>query len=168
TTILFPFVTFTNLSSGAVYSYWDFGDNATWKGFDTIHTYNDTETGTYAVELIVENIFGCLDSITRDIVIENDFTLFISNAFTPNNDGKNDIFFPQGIGFDSNIDEFMLYIYNRWGELIYETHDIKQGWDGSVNNGKVAAQEDVYIWLIKTRVLNKNRYQYIGHVTLIR
>ncbi|MFH1320559.1 MAG: PKD domain-containing protein [Bacteroidota bacterium] len=168
TTILFPTITFTNISSGADYSYWNFGDNTSWEGFHATHTYNGTDTGTYTVMLIVENTFTCRDSITNYIVIEGDYTLFVPNSFTPNYDDKNDIFFPQGVGFDKIIQEFNLYIYNRWGDLIYETDDIRQGWDGRANNGNEMAQEDVYVWVILTTDFSKKRHQYIGHVTLIR
>ncbi|MFH1320742.1 MAG: PKD domain-containing protein [Bacteroidota bacterium] len=168
--ILYPYITFTNTSSGAISDpviyLWNFGDSTTWVGFDTIHAYNDTDTGTYTVELFVENSFGCFNTIALNVVIEGDYTLFMPNAFTPNKDDINDTFFPMAIGIDEK--EFEMYIFDRWGDIIYETNDINKPWDGRANNGRELAQEDVYVWLIYTKDILGKRHQYIGHVTLIR
>ena len=166
TTILTPAVTFTNTSFGADSSYWDFGDGTSYLGFETAHTYADT--GTYAVWLIITDSLGCLDSIIHyvTIAIESDFILFAPSAFTPDKDRKNDVFIPKGIGIDVN--NFEMYIYDRWGDLIYESQDINMPWDGKVNNGSEIAQQDVYIWLVYTKDYLGKRHQYVGRVTLIR
>ena len=90
----------------------------------------------------------------------------VPNAFTPNDDGINETFIPQGIGIDEN--NFEMYIYDRWGDLIYETNDINKPWDGRANNGSKIAQQDVYIWVIFTRDMQGARHKYLGRVTLIR
>ena len=116
--------------------------------------------------MFVENSFGCFDTITLDVVIEGDYTLFVPNAFTPNDDGINDTFFPKAIGIDEK--EFEMYIFNRWGDMIFETDDINEPWDGGANNGRELAKKDVYVWLIYTKDVLGKKHQYVGHVTLIR
>ncbi|HIA36156.1 MAG TPA: gliding motility-associated C-terminal domain-containing protein [Flavobacteriales bacterium] len=132
---------------------------------DPIHIYEDT--GTFFVELVITDANGCKDSITKIIVIEGSYILFVPTSFTPNGDGYNDYFFPKGVGIDS--EEFEMFIYDRWGDQIFKTEDYNLPWDGRANKGSNVAQEDVYIWVIKTRDTGNNvPHQYVGHVTLIR
>jgi len=165
-TILNPFISFIDqsISNSIALWAWDFGDGDTSTITSPTHAYADT--GTYLVELLVRNPFGCLDSITRDIVIEGDYILFVPNAFTPNDDLINDTFFPQGTGIDEN--NFEMYIYDRWGDKVYETYDINKPWDGRANDGRKIAQQGVYIWVIFTKDINEKRHRHVGHVTLIR
>jgi len=162
-TILFYDTSYTNIISWE----WDFGDGVTSDDINPIHTYSDTEPGTYNVLLIVENNLGCLDTIIRVVIIIADYQLFAPNAFTPdNNDLINDTWFPQGFGIDSS--SFEMYIYNRWGDLIFETNDINKGWDGRANNGRKIAPQGVYVWLVLTKDLTGYPHEHIGRVTLIR
>ncbi|MFH1320546.1 MAG: gliding motility-associated C-terminal domain-containing protein, partial [Bacteroidota bacterium] len=167
-------ITFTNLSSGAVSYEWDFGDTTDeYTCYDTTYSYN--YTGIYPVMLIAYSSFGCPDTAIKIVFIEQDYALFTPSAFTPNKDGINDYFLPQGIGIDG--DGFEMYIYDRWGDLIYETEGIFGdydpmaeiiGWDGCANDGQEKAQQDVYVWVVFTEDKNGDMHQYIGHVTLIR
>jgi len=173
-TLLHPYITFTNISSGnldePVTYTWDFGDGASWTGFDTNHTYSNIDTGTYMVKLIVSNAHNCKDTVTTVLIIEDDFTIFIPSAFTPNNDGFNDTFFPKGIGIYSENFKFHFYIYDRWGDLVFETDDPMKHWDGRVNNGVKISQQDIFVWIIQTEDNSGKvgkKHQYIGHVTLI-
>jgi len=96
-----------------------------------------------------------------------DYELFAPNAFTPDNDDLiNDTFFPKGIGID--VSSFEMYIFNRWGDLIFETHDINKGWDGRANDGKNIVQQGVYVWLVLTKDFSGYPHEHIGRVTLIR
>jgi len=168
-TIIAPFITFTNTSLGADSFYWDMGDGFAYATLlDSIyqHTYSDQDTATYVIKLVVANQFGCLDSIEHEVVVLGDHSLFTPNAFTPNNDLVNDKFFPRGIGIDK--DNFEMFIFDRWGDLIFKTDDLNEGWDGTANEGKKLAQQDVYIWMIRTWDIKGGKHQYIGHVTLIR
>ncbi|MBL4752569.1 MAG: PKD domain-containing protein [Flavobacteriales bacterium] len=168
-TLIAPFVTFTNTSSGADSFYWDIGDGFTFiTTSDSVyqHTYSDQDTATYLIELVVANTFGCLDSIAHEVIVFGDHALFVPNAFSPNNDFINDTFFPKVIGIDE--DNFEMLIFDRWGDLIYKTDNINAPWDGTANEGKKLAQQDVYIWLIRASDITAGKHQYIGHVTLIR
>ena len=113
--------------------------------------------------MIFSEVF-CIDG-------KDEYILFAPNAFTPNDDGDNEYFMPKGIGVEG--DEFELYIYDRWGDLIAEvtgnfSSDLTVGWDGRANKGPEQAQIDVYVWLIKTKDINGVRHEYVGHVSLIR
>lgn len=167
-TILTPKIQFLNQSSGAIIkSYnWNFGD-ASGVGstlYNPSYTYLDT--GIYYVTLIDTSINGCSASIVQPVIIEPDFTLYVPNAFTPNGDGKNEVFKAQGDG----ILTFKMYIFDRWGNPIYTTSNIDIGWNGRPNNtGSEIVQEDVYVWKIDlSSVINKQGRTYTGVVTLLK
>ncbi|MFH1319447.1 MAG: PKD domain-containing protein, partial [Bacteroidota bacterium] len=175
TSILSPTVNFIDASSSNVVSWeWNFGDPETgMNNYDTIqnpsHTYS--EAGTYIITLNVETGSECTNTITDTITFIDEYTLFVPNAFTPDEDNsfRNEYFRPVGLGIDN--ENFEIYIYDRWGDMIYEytgSYDGWLGWDGKANNGKNAVQQDVYVWLIKTVDTNGEEHEYIGHVTLIR
>jgi len=169
-TILFPYITFENISQGGWQYYWDMDDGFSYitnSDSDYTHIYSNIDTTTYLVELITENIFGCLDTAYDSVVVKGDYILFVPNAFTPNNDGLNDNFFPQGIGF-RDVQDFQFMIYDRWGDMIFKSTEIQKGWDGRANNGGYIAQQDVYIWLILTQDFTGRKHKYIGHVSLVR
>lgn len=115
------------------------------------------ETTTYTVVGTGHpNDWTCIDTATVIVDVYDD--IFIPNAFTPNGDGVNDVFFPVGGTLATDPDDYEMLIFNRWGNLIFKTEDPNAGWDG---NG---APEDVYIWEIRT---SHGKYR-IGHVSLIR
>jgi gliding motility-associated-like protein len=96
------------------------------------------------------------------LVIKPLFTFYVPNAFTPNNDGVNDLFFGEGTG----IKKYEMSIYNRWGEKIFHSQDQNEKWNGGVTEWYV--QNDVYQYVFKiTDVLNKI-HLIKGHVTVIR
>lgn len=170
TTILSPTIYFTDLSTGnpTIWN-WNFGDLTTQDDSSALqnpqYTYS-AETGfTYQVTLSVENQYGCVDDTTIDVIIEPDFAFFIPNSFTPNGDGKNEGFMGAGYGIAS----YEIWVFDRWGNLIFNSKDINEAWDGSVQGkGGDLAQIDVYVWKVAlTDVFNK-KHKYIGHVSLIR
>lgn len=121
--------------------------------------------GDYPVTLIVTNNYGCTDTVIADIYIAEVKTLYIPNAFTPNHDGKNEVFKPQGILGD-NMDYEML-IFDRWGQTLFSTTDFSKGWDGTHKNFDVLV--DVYIYKITvTDKTSDTAKTYIGKVSLIR
>jgi len=169
TTVLNATITFTDKSTGANTWSWQFGEgssgtNNTSSLQNPIHTYADS--GTYNVKLVVFNSFGCKDSINKDIVILGEYLLFAPNAFTPDGDGLNDVWNVKGIGID--IAHFELYVFDRWGNLIYQNEDLNKGWNGHANGGKDIAQQDVYVWKVFTRDFLGTKHSYIGHVSLVR
>ena len=166
---LSPFVTFTDLSTITITSWnWNFGDLSTTADVSTIQnpTYQYPGAGSDSVTLIVTNQFGCIDTAMQMIDIIDDFVFYAPNAFTPNDDGTNEIFLPQGIGYD--IKTFNMMIFDRWGNLIYTTDDYKKGWDGKANQGTEIAQIDVYVWKVSLVDNQKRMHKYIGHVSIVK
>lgn len=160
-TILEPIFEFTDLSSENVSSwYWEFGDGGTSSIENPTHAY--TDTGEYTVDLYVETAVGCLDHITYTIIVEPVFTFYIPDAFTPNSDGVNEQFLGTGTG----IREYHMAIYNRWGDLIYETGNPEAGWDGTFLGAPVEQAEYVYrFYLVDWR---GHDHTYSGGFTLFR
>jgi gliding motility-associated-like protein len=98
------------------------------------------------------------------IVIDPEFTFFIPNAFSPNDDGINDEFYGKG----EYIKEYEMNIFDRWGNLIYHCEDINDHWDGRANHGSEVAQEDVYVYVVKLTDNHDKKHKYIGTVTIVK
>ncbi len=123
-----------------------------------------SETTTYLVKIIDK--YGCSNTDTITIFVNdlicNEPYIYVPNAFTPNNDGKNDILYVYG----NIIDDLYFAIYDRWGELIFVTTDINKGWDGTYK-GK---PEDpaVFVYYLRATCINKQTFIKKGNITLIR
>ena len=161
-----PAISFDDQSSADVNAWiWDFGDGSTFNTTENpTHDYPDDTTNTYTVTLIVENIFGCFDTVQHEVVIGPAFTFYIPNAFSPNNDGKNDIFNGSGIG----IAEYTMRVFDRWGNMVFKTQDLNIGWDGKANEGSATAQIDVFVWKVDIKDILFKKHTYTGTVTLTR
>lgn len=106
--------------------YWQFGDFTFSSDINPKKIYDNP--GKYTVSLIALNK-SCDDIITKDIIINPIFSLYIPNSFTPSNfDGLNDIFLVKGL--EDGIQDFQMYIYNRWGDQVFYSDDIHDGWNG--------------------------------------
>ncbi len=165
TDILKPDISFTNTSSGATSWSWDFGDSDSSVVLNPNHTY--ITDGSYNVILIVSNsATGCSDTIIKTIIIKPYFTFYIPNAFTPNYDHLNDIF----NGYGMSISEYHLYIFNRWGQVIFESNDQYEGWNGKAKNGNAREEcqpgQYIYEFLLKDKL--GKRHTFIGWVELIK
>ena len=125
------------------------------------HSYSDT--GWFEVEHVVINTFDCPDTSKATIRINPETLIFVPNAFTPDGDGKNEIFFATAVG----IKEFSFKIFNRWGEVLFETTDPSSGWDGMHPNGKEAIQ-GVYTWTVFAKGQNDKLIEKRGHLSLLR
>jgi gliding motility-associated-like protein len=164
TTILTPTITFTNQSLNYTEWNWDFGDQETSSEKDPVHTY--TDTGTYFVTLYTENANGCKDTAIGRVIIAPDFRLWMPNAFTPNNNRINEVFKPEGIFYNTSKYEFR--IYDRWGQLIFESHDLNEGWNGQFRNKGPLVEDGVYVYRIIIRDHLQNYHKYNGNVTVFR
>ncbi len=172
TQILDPEINFSDETIGEHnYIHWDFGVsnilNDTANYAHPSWTYQDT--GKYMVCLTVENQYGCRDNICRKLEIKPYWTIYVPNTFTPNGDGFNDFFNASGF----NILAYQLWIFDRWGNMIYTTGNTSGPeaavpWNGKANGGTETAQQDVYVWKIKlTDIFYKER-NYSGTVNLIK
>ncbi len=168
-------VTFYNLSQNADTYLWDFGDSTFSDEENPEHYYQ--MAGEYTVTLYTNNQHNCPDSfVVEDAVFADskgsiEFpTAFIPDPTGPNggsynrNSFKNDIFFPK---FEGVID-YHLMIFNRWGELIFETFDVNIGWDGYHPLTGQLLQQDVYVWRAEVTFANAQKIETAGEVTLLR
>ncbi len=127
--------------------------------------FPDGVTGDYEVILIATSDLGCADTLTHTLIVHPEVIIYAPNAFTPDGDAFNQTWKVHMEGID--IYDFELLIYDRWGEVIWESHDISVGWDGMYNGRPVPA--GTYIWTISTKdSLNDGKYNYEGHVSIIR
>lgn len=155
------------LSNQSLYAnsfYWEFGDQTSSILENPTHEY--TSEGNYTIMLIAMNKF-CSDTAYGEVNIENSLHYYVPNAFTPDGDQHNNVFSPV---FNSDFypENYHLTIYNRWGEIIFESFDANKGWDGTYGKCGIV-QDGVYVWQIefdnkKTTKSHRKR----GHVVLIR
>ncbi len=163
----------SNLSFDATRFVWDFGDGTISTSTEPEHQYK--EEGLYTIKLKAFNQFDCADSAKLvDVVrVKKGGQVLVPNAFSPSGfgnagngsgsgDGKNDVFLPLMRG----VTDFELLIFNRWGELLFESRDATRGWDGSYN-GKLC-QQDVYMYKLTARFENGESVVRVGDINLIR
>ncbi len=166
-----PSITFSSFSTGGTDHSWDFGDGAFATGTQPTHVY--TAPGIYTVELLVEDANGCTATVAHPVEIKIVHDIQIPTAFTPDPNGgnggawtpgalDNDIFFP----FARFVDEFRMRIYNRWGELVFESTDIAIGWDGWYR-GQLSPQ-DVYVVQTWFKFIDGQQVQRLTDLTLLR
>ena len=163
TTILNSTIEFTNMSAGGTQFLWDFAGLDQSSDYDGLYTFPDT--GVYVVELLAISDEGCADSISYPLVIGPELIVYTPNAFTPDGDNVNDVFMPSILG---HIDtSYELLIFNRWGEIIFQSQHTSLGWDGTVDG--TLAPAEVYVWKITMRAEATNMdHTFQGHVTLVR
>lgn len=164
-TVTSPEIQFINHSTNATSYIWMFGDGGTSAAFSPVHAY-DPVVGNYLVKLIATNSFGCSDTSSVIVRILDELVYYVPNCFTPNGDEHNNTFQPVFTsGFDAY--SFTMNIFNRWGELIWESHDPKASWDGTYNG--VIVPEGTYTWTVKFRASdNDKKYAAQGSLTVIR
>lgn len=158
-----PTVFFQDGSSNASTWQWDFGDGSLDVTQNPSHSYLDT--GKYCITLIVEDAGGnCSDTATKCLRVEAPPTFYIPNTFTPNSDGINELFYGEG----TYIKEFQMFVFDRWGNKIFESNDIQKGWDGKVKGKGDLVQEDVYVWEVRLKDYQHKEKKYIGHVSILK
>lgn len=154
---------FTNLSLDVNIFNWDFGDGTTSTEKNPQHTY--TTVNKYPVELIVESEFGCIDTGIMEIEIVP-FNVYTPNAFRPDSDiPENREFMPVGIGVDPEA--FQLLIYNRWGEVVFESDSPEKKWNGTTKNNRPAPMGN-YIWKAVFDDIQGFQHLMKGQIMLIR
>lgn len=155
-------IQFDNQTIGAVSYLWEFGDGGLSDEEQPVHLYE--EPGEYTITLTAWNsFFVCPTIFSLRLTIIPDGKLYYPNAFTPNGDGNNDIFYVKGEG----VIELEVLIFDRWGRFITSWTNLDQGWDGIVP-GKGYAQEGVYTFAVKALTTNGERIEHGGTVTLLK
>ena len=161
-------VSLTNNSIGGTTSNWDFGDGQSSTAENPSNTYLITDQANYLITLLVISEFGCVDSTSLLIEVQEELIYFIPNSFTPDGDDNNQIFQPI---FTSGYDPetYHLSIFNRWGELTFESFDVLEGWDGVNTRTNIKDIDGTYTWKIefklKGRLIKEKLY---GHVNLLK
>jgi gliding motility-associated-like protein len=125
--IVFDTVKFTYTGTPVISYNWSFGDGNESILQNPTNSYIKDEF--YPVYLIVQNELGCYDTAYLNLEVESQKYIYFPNVFTPNNDGNNERFLVSHLG----IKNFHIFIYNRWGQLVYESTDMDEGWDGKMN-----------------------------------
>jgi gliding motility-associated-like protein len=154
---------FHNQSTGGVRYKWYFGDgdSTITNSMDTVlHQYN--ETGTFYAQLITYNEFGCTDTAEHEVQSLITPLLDVPNAFTPGRFGQNSTIKVHGFG----IARMTWRIYNRWGQVVYESNNRKAGWDGTYKGQPQPM--DVYAYTLDVEFTDGTRIRKTGDITLIR
>jgi len=154
-----------NIENDELY-YWSFGDNSVSTQIDPVHIYAEIPGVTYYVELTVISDVGCVNSLIVPLLVNDELVYFVPNAFTPDGDEFNETFQPV---FTSGFNpyDYHLLIFNRWGEVVFESYNDQIGWDGSYAGEKV--QDGTYIWKIWFGdALSDKKYVETGTVTILK
>lgn len=156
-----PFtVQFQNQSKFATEAIWDFGDGFSSTSYDPIHTYQ--ADGSYEVKLSVSGLGGCQDSVHGQFIEVIPPTIYLPNAFTPNDDGHNDKFH-----FSiSGIRDISISIFDKWGKLIVTSFQPDFSWDGTLNDHSLP--EGVYVITIQGNFMNGKPFKQASTISLIR
>jgi gliding motility-associated-like protein len=162
-----PEVTFTNSSSFSTHYEWTFGDGSPISTEENpVHVFPGI-AGIYEIQLLAMNDLGCADSLKAYLKVKENVLFFIPNTFTPDGDAFNETFKPV---FQAGYDpyDFHMTIYNRYGEIVFETYDASSGWNGTYGSQGMA-NEGVYTWQIEFKELNTDRrQQHSGHITILK
>ena len=166
-TTLDPTSDMINHSLSATNYLWDFGDGTgTSTANSPTHTFPNDVAGNYVVTLVAFNSAGCFDSAQVIVTVNEELIYYVPNAFTPSGDEFNEVFHPI---FTSGFDpaDYNIQLFNRWGEVVFNTDDYLEGWDGTYRGQK--AKDGVYTYRIEfKRIENDERIIVHGSVTLLR
>ena len=154
-------VVFTDKSKGDIYKRrWTMEEVPEFKSEESSFKYLFPLAGRYTIQLVVMNSLGCGDTTAKWIDVDNDFACYIPNAFTPNEDRKNELYMPVMRG----VKDFTLYIFDRWGHEVYRTSDFNAGWDGTYG-GKLV-KEDTYVYNLVLPTTKNQSNNYNGWVVV--
>ncbi len=168
TTFLNTVITAVDRSEGEVVSWsWNFADLG--KSTDRNTTFEFPEdTGEFPIRLEVTSAYGCVDDSLQNLMIGAEYLFYVPSSFTPNGDGINDGWRPEGVGIDD--DQYELFVFDRWGQVLWQTSDFEAIWDGVNPKNGTIVQQGTYTWKIVTGDTKnrKERHEYFGTVTVIR
>lgn len=159
-----PEVHLIDNSQGAIYSQWSFDDIDVILDDELAYTFVDT--GHHTIRLIVSDENNCKDTTTQIVDVTPINKYFLPNAFTPNDDGVNDIF--KGKGIIININSFKMTIMNRWGQNVFETINPNQGWNGRFQNIGKPSQAGIYIVVVSYEDSRGNLHNIKNYFSLIK
>lgn len=156
-----PIVQFNNMSAEANRYRWYFGDGETSTLHNPSHEYK--EAGEYEVTMVAQNIYGCQDSLSKTAIVSHVNVLYIPSAFTPNGDGKNEIFIIEGL---EDIEEMSLEIFDRWGNQVFYGKGLNVTWDGTDGQSKIV-QQGVYLYRVQYVDNKGEEFEHLGNVSVL-
>jgi gliding motility-associated-like protein len=167
-TIFSPQVDFINTSSDAVTYLWEFGDGEFSSEKDTSHIYPGYVSQDYIACLYAFNALGCVDTACTIINIAPEFLVSIPNAFSPDDDGTNDFWTP--VFNDIELAEYELIVFNRWGEIVFESYSQGERWNGGAeNDAEYYGTDAIYFYKLTVREQNiTEKREFFGNVTVLR
>ena len=160
---LLPTVSFINQSLNATEFIWDFNSGDFSSEYEPDYIFPGS--GTYDVKLIAINSFGCRDSISKPVTIDFFLNYFAPNAFTPNDDLVNDSF---NIVLTGIMDStYLMVIFDRWGQEVFVSKDVKEAWSGRVNNTGKICPSGTYVFRSSFIDLSGKKHVVYGKILLI-
>jgi gliding motility-associated-like protein len=161
--------TFSNQSQGANSYVWDFGDGSSLSNEENpYHEFPVLEGGNYVITLIATNAYGCSDTVYQEILVTDELAFYIPNAFTPDGDQFNNVWKPV-FSDVKDPQNYRAAIYNRWGEIIWESYNPQVGWDGTYGSQGIPVQDGIYIYeVIFGYKSNAKKERITGHISVIR
>lgn len=154
-------IIFTENSTDVIIWNWQINNTPVGNSQSLDYTFQDT--GSFDILVRIENNYGCADTSVQSIFIFPDAQLLVPTSFSPNSDNLNDVFLPRGVRY---VKSYRLTIYNRWGNLLFETADASKSWDGTYGGSPVNTGQ--YVVLVETTDLNNRKLTYKGTITLVR
>ena len=142
---------------------WDFGDGSFGDQSHPRHEYKTN--GNYMVYLTYKDLFGCLSYANLEVEVTANFDILAPNTFTPNGDGINDVFMPEGVILSGL--PFEMVIFNKYGKTIFSTQNPNNGWSGFDQNTGKKCQSGNYLWLVRLENEDGTYNQYKGSILLV-
>jgi gliding motility-associated-like protein len=163
-----PISTMVNQTIDASEYEWIFSDGEVSSEISPIHNFPNSEYSKQLIILIATSDKGCRDTTSKIVIVNEELVYYVPNTFTPDDDDFNQVFKPI---FTSGYEptSYTLLIFNRWGEIVFESHDVNFGWDGKYGKGGEMSLESVYTWKIEFKLKGVDKRQVdIGSVSLLR
>lgn len=162
-----PRIWFANTTTGAQTYWWDIAGLTTSTEMNPYFRFSEKEPGEYEVCLAAFNYNNCTDTICKTVIIDDVLFTYVPNSFTPDGDDLNELW-----GMSTNIDaitSFEMRVFDRWGQVIFESEDPYEFWNGAANNSGDILKSDVYVYRIAFEIRETEvRKELMGHVTLIK
>jgi gliding motility-associated-like protein len=154
---------FSSTGTGATTWYWKFGGG---QGSSVLQNpvYTYTDSGTYLVTLLVTNSFGCRDSVNSEVVVHSKGGYLIPNTFSPDGDGKNDLFIVTADDYPG----FHIEIYDRWGVEVFESDNQNNSWNGKVHNTGPNVSDGTYYYILNLTDWHHSSKTLAGFIGLFR
>jgi gliding motility-associated-like protein len=139
---------------------WFMDQDANFRTTKDYALYTFPKSGNYAVVLLTSNTWGCSDTIIKTVKVESNFTFYMPNAFTPNEDGRNESFKPVMNG----VRLFNFQVFDRWGKRLFVTEDQAEGWNGTYREER--CKQGTYVWKVILTTMAGEQKIFTGSVLL--